>query len=315
MASRQATWDETLEASVLRAAAESGSDFLTPRGLARALGIGESSVKRWTNEGLIGVVKTVGGHRRIPVSEALRFAREAGLAAVPRRAESAPGAGVAGESLGEDALLAALVEGDAERAKRLVLAEHYGGRSVAEICDGPMRGALARIGEMWRDDEALGILVEHRATEICFEAVRRLQALPDRPAGRRGLAIGCAPGRDVYALPTLVAAVVLREAGFVAMNLGAATPMHVLARAVDEHRPRIAWLAMNADGGEGAHDGVADAARALADRMAKWNGFLVAGGRNVPRELREARAPGLRCFATMAEFAGFAKQVGTESGE
>ena len=84
-----------------------------------------------------------------------------------------------------------------------------------------------------------------------------------------------------------------------------------------EMRQRIiaTALAMNAAGEDNPHDGVSRGARELADRMAKWNGFLVAGGRNVPDELRRSRSRSLRCFATMAELAAFAENIGTENGE
>ena len=52
---------------------------LSPRELARALGVSESSLKRWADDGKIRFSRTVGGHRRIAVSDALQFARDAKL--------------------------------------------------------------------------------------------------------------------------------------------------------------------------------------------------------------------------------------------
>ena len=87
--------------------------------------------------------------------------------------------------------------------------------------------ALARLGELWHVDAVDGILVEHRATEICFDILRRLKSQQDGRACR-GIAVGCAPEEDVYALPTLAAAVVLGECGYSAINLGPKTPLAVL---------------------------------------------------------------------------------------
>lgn len=50
--------------------------LLSPRELAQAIGVSESSIKRWIDDGLIGATKTAGGHRRIAGSEAIRFVRE-----------------------------------------------------------------------------------------------------------------------------------------------------------------------------------------------------------------------------------------------
>lgn len=47
--------------------------FVSPRDLARAAGVSESSVKRWCDQGLIPVIKTAGGHRRLSLDAAIEF--------------------------------------------------------------------------------------------------------------------------------------------------------------------------------------------------------------------------------------------------
>src|SRR6476646_7128295 len=51
---------------------------LTPRELADAIGVSESSLRRWVDSGDIRMTRTVGGHRRIPLAEAVRFIRKIG---------------------------------------------------------------------------------------------------------------------------------------------------------------------------------------------------------------------------------------------
>ena len=53
--------------------------YLSPADLAESLGLSVSTLKRWTDKGVLRVERTPGGHRRIAVSEALRFVRESGL--------------------------------------------------------------------------------------------------------------------------------------------------------------------------------------------------------------------------------------------
>ena len=50
--------------------------LLSPKDLANAIGASESSVKRWTDQGRLEITRTSGGHRRIAVTEAIRFIRE-----------------------------------------------------------------------------------------------------------------------------------------------------------------------------------------------------------------------------------------------
>ena len=49
---------------------------LSPKELAQAIGVSESSLKRWADEGLLRATRTAGGHRRIPLAEAIRFLRD-----------------------------------------------------------------------------------------------------------------------------------------------------------------------------------------------------------------------------------------------
>ena len=50
--------------------------LLSTRELADALGVSESSLKRWVDSGRISALRTEGGHRRIPLAEAMRFIRD-----------------------------------------------------------------------------------------------------------------------------------------------------------------------------------------------------------------------------------------------
>jgi excisionase family DNA binding protein len=49
--------------------------LLSPRQLATAIGVSESSLKRWIDDGLLSAARTAGKHRRIPLAEAIRFIR------------------------------------------------------------------------------------------------------------------------------------------------------------------------------------------------------------------------------------------------
>lgn len=51
----------------------------SPREVARALGMSEASIKRWCDQGEFQVVKTRGGHRRIPLGSVLAHLRRSKL--------------------------------------------------------------------------------------------------------------------------------------------------------------------------------------------------------------------------------------------
>src|SRR5688500_2338784 len=163
--------------------------LLTTKELAEAIGASESSLRRWTDGGAIRTSRTVGGHRRIPLSEAIRFIRETratvlrpqvlGLDASLATAAPLNGEGPS-DAKAAEALYQALKDGDAAAANAQVLARYLGGTPLAAVLDGPVARAMHRLGELWKHDDR-GILIEHRATDICVQAVNHLRQLIGPP--------------------------------------------------------------------------------------------------------------------------------------
>ena len=118
---------------------------LSPRELALAIGVSESSLKRWADDGLIGVTRTAGGHRRIARHEALRFIRETKARVLRpsllglREADRAP-------SAEDGSLFEALRRGIGYQALGLIQGWFLEGRPLAWIFDGPIANAMDRIG-------------------------------------------------------------------------------------------------------------------------------------------------------------------------
>ncbi len=52
------------------------AEWISPNQAARAMGVSESSLKRWCDQGLIKLVRTAGGHRKLSRADVLRFIRE-----------------------------------------------------------------------------------------------------------------------------------------------------------------------------------------------------------------------------------------------
>lgn len=295
--------------------------LLTTRDLAEAIGASESSLRRWTNSGAIRTSRTVGGHRRIPLSEAVRFIRESratvvrpqalGLPDAPReRSGDAASPRPAGASAVDESLYAALAVGDGARAKGEILSLYLGGAGLAAIFDGPVARAMHRVGELWRHD-ARGILVEHRATDLCLQAVNALRQLL-APAGRAApAAIGGAPVGDPYLLPSIMAAAVLAEAGFRETNYGPQTPLDALAAAAEEQGVVIVWLSVS---GADEVDQLRRAVEKLARRLARRDATLLVGGR-LAGEVVAKPAPNVHVMSSMAQLAAFARGAGTAAAD
>jgi len=280
---------------------------LSPRELAEAVGVSESSIKRWADHGVVRVVRTAGGHRRIPVEEAVRFVRTSQLKLVrPEVLGLKELAAVAAQmpAQGEEAerLFAYLRAGAGLEARGLILSLYLDGASAAEIVDGPLKGAMERLGELWRHSEK-GVFAEHRATDIAIQALSQLRAMLPAPPAGAPVAVGGAPPRDPYILPSLGVAAVLRDSGIAATNLGPQTPPATLLQALQELSPRLVWLSVSVE------DIPADLASQLEpvlERVASLGATFLLGGRQ-RRALRLRPRPSLYAAASMAELAAFTR--------
>lgn len=279
---------------------------LSPKTFAKAIGVSESSLKRWADQGRIAVMRTPGGHRKIEQSEAIRFIRDEGLTIVdPRPIGLADAASLAllteKSSSQSEALIHAITAGDTTAAQSLLLAMYVDGQSIASLCDGPLRLAMEQIGQRWKHD-ADGIHLEHRATATCMESLLHLRSILPAPAVDAPLAIGCAAEHDPYILPSLMVATVLQSEGWRTINLGPTLPVSSLVRAVAYHQPRLVWLSVSV---KQAMENLSPDLHALAQQLASENRMLLAGGRewSTPR----GRMPALFVANDMTEMVAFAK--------
>lgn len=215
--------------------------MLSPKDLASALGVSESSLKRWTDAGRIRATRTEGGHRRIALDEAVRFIRETGTPVVRPELLDMPEASSAQRA---DTLVDRLRDGDARAVRGWILGRYLAGASVAELCDGPIRSAMYELGEEWRHGPE-GIYLEHRATDLCLQALAHLRGALEEPADAP-VAVGGGPEDDPYLLPAFMAATVVSAAGLRSINLGPDTPVAALEAAIEHHRPALVWVSATA---------------------------------------------------------------------
>ena len=225
-----------------------GKSLLTPKELGEALGASESSIRRWVDSGDIRIARTAGGHRRIPLTEAIRFIRQIGAPVV--RPEllglgKLPFIGAIGEALSDaERLFESLRSGDGDTIRDFLISRYLNGQAVSSLFDGPLLAAIRRVGNLWQHDER-GILIEHRATEICIEAVGMLRRLLPPVENGSPLALGGAPQGDPYQLPSMMVGAVLFESGFRDVNFGANTPVELLGKEAIDRGARLVWLSIS----------------------------------------------------------------------
>jgi MerR family transcriptional regulator, light-induced transcriptional regulator len=256
--------------------------FLSPRDLAAAIGVSESSLKRWADEGLVRVTRTAGGHRRIALRDAVNYIRQSGATIVHPESlgiSNVERGGVAAPAEDADGfLVAALLGGEAASVRSALLARYVRGEPLGPVFDGPFAAALRQIGEGWKKGPE-GIYLEHRTADTCLQGLNFLRSLLPAPSAKAPLAIGGAPESDPYQIPSLMAATVLAAEGWREINLGPNLPFAALIAAAREHKPRLLWLSFTS----------AEAARSSARELSSLEQFtadcgcqLVIGGQSIP---------------------------------
>ena len=219
-------------------------DLLTPKQVARALDVSESSVKRWCDKGVIQAQYTAGGHRRITMAEVVEFVRNGNYKLIHPEALGLPA--TSGESprvvaRAREQLAEALIIGDDARCRQIAIDLYLAEHSLSVICDDVFAAAFRQIGDRWSCGE-VEVYQERRGCEITLRVLHELRAiLPATPVDAP-LAIGGATSGDPYVLGTTMAELVLRDAKWNAVSLGDNLPFETVAAAIKEHRPKLFWF-------------------------------------------------------------------------
>jgi methanogenic corrinoid protein MtbC1 len=142
-------------------------------------------------------------------------------------------------------LYGALRDGRGRTVRTLVHEAFRAGFSPAALADGVIAPALARLGHDWQEGR-IDVLHEHRGMLLLGGALYQLkEALEGRGQEGRPVAVGGAPEGDHYFLASLLAQLVMLDAGWDAINLGPNTPLASFRKALAELRPRLVWLSVS----------------------------------------------------------------------
>lgn len=281
------------------------SKLLTPKQVAQAIQVSESSVKRWCDAGTIYTEYTVGGHRRIAMASLVDFVRSTShqlvqpavvdLAVSGRFHEITP-------TLVQQ-FTSVLLDG-CEAVSCQILTELYlAGHSVAVICDNLVAPAFCEVGELWHSGDA-EVFQERRACELCHRAIYQLRSLISEPRDLAPLAIGAAPADDSYSIATSMAELVLLDNQWRAISLGGNLPFESLQTAIEQHQPSLFWMSVShIDHAASFVEGY----RALHAKVGETTPFVV-GGKALTPEIRKQISYSAYCD-NMQHLESFAKTV------
>ena len=222
-------------------------NLMTPKKVAKAIGVSESSMKRWCDRGLVEFTRTAGGHRRIAPSAVIRFLQQSKHRLIDSRILGLPeGTGQAALPMRESSSLLgdALVAGDIQMFRKIVFDQFIAGTSLSKIFDQLIAPSFHRIGDLWQCGD-VDVYHERRGCEICLNVFREMETFLPEPTNGEILAIGGTPAKDPYSIPSRMVELVLRENGWKTISLGSQIPFVSFANAVREYRPQLVWLSVS----------------------------------------------------------------------
>ena len=183
--------------------------------VAARLGVHYQTVYRWVRDGSLVATKHPTSGYEVLEDDLARFTEARTTGTAPPRLH------VRNWDHQIERLVSAFVVGDEHSAWTIVERLTEGSVSVLEVCERLLAPCMAEVGERWHRG-SVSVAVEHRATAICERILARIST---HPSGRpRGTAVITTPSGDLHAMPSTMAALVLREDRWRIHLLGANVP-------------------------------------------------------------------------------------------
>jgi excisionase family DNA binding protein len=224
---------------------------------ARRLGVAPATIQRWVDSGVLHAERTLGGHRRIYVTELRRLI----AAGRPARISSPPAH-----------WFHVLMTGDPAKVKAALIASRQETGNWVDTAD-EVASAIAEVGRQW-EAGTCQIFEEHAATE----ALRRAAAtcLSEMPAPEDApRAVLLTVEGERHTLGLALAELVLAEAGWRPLWIGEGPPADELGDIADKFKPDIVVVSASAASPPAA---VARYQRPLAELASKSGIRLILAG-------------------------------------
>lgn len=238
----------------------------SPKQVAQALQVSESSVKRWCDRGVIRTDRTHGGHRRIPLEYLMEFLestnrriidpqaiglqdhrqlnRDALARLESQASERTDDGSLVSDPMLRDQFQRALLAGDEEQCRKVISSWYTLHGGMVSVADELLAPTFHAIGELWECGRA-DVYQERRGCEICIRLIHELRRLVSEPISDAPLAMGGTSEGDHYQVANQLIEIIFREAGWRTISLGSGVPFSSMLSAIERYRPRVYWLSIS----------------------------------------------------------------------
>jgi len=206
--------------------------FLNSEEAAKVLGVNVSSIKRWTDEGKLECIRTIGGHRKFQMDHLGNF--------LDKNKKKASRVNVFSVENNKDLelnyqilkgnfdflnsyILAQALKSQRVRIQQVLTGLYLGQYPLHEIYDNFLTPVLHEIGNRWKQNN-LSITEEHIASQIIRDAIIRLQGIIKVPRINIGYVLCLNLSSELHDIGLKMVQNILELRGFITFYSGQKTP-------------------------------------------------------------------------------------------
>jgi MerR family transcriptional regulator, light-induced transcriptional regulator len=217
---------------------------------AKILGVNVSTIKRWTEGGMLECIKTAGGHRKFLMSHLASFVE------MNKKKNSKVNLFTL-ESEQDIEISYRILKGDFQYLNNYVLEQalvckrdqiqqvlnglYLGQFSLHQIYDLIVTPVLHQIGYLWEEGK-LSVLQEHLASQAIRDSITRLQGIIRIPEHNYGKVLCLTPSKELHDIPLKMVDHILEARGFTILYSGQLTPIDRIEEVLDIHNPKRLYI-------------------------------------------------------------------------
>jgi excisionase family DNA binding protein len=220
-------------------------EYFNSEEAARILAVNVSTIKRWTDEGKLGCIRTAGGHRKFLMEHLSAF-----LGENKDKTEKVNLFPIEGEtdlrisyhilkgdfSYLDNYILKQSLTANIQRVQQVLNGLYLAQYQLYQIYDRLVTPLLHEIGQMWVD-EKISIAEEHIASQVIRDAVIRLQGIIRLPRRKIGKALLLNFSDEWHSMALKMVEHVLEVRGFRVLFSGQNTPVLKIENVFENFRP------------------------------------------------------------------------------
>ena len=220
-------------------------NIFSSKQVAEFLGVNESSVKRWADNGMLGCYRTPGGHRKFKKNDIMLFSRKYSYELKHNAFSNQETATLQKHTFDfekiNNVLLTKLLKGSDDQILDYLYSLHISGLGVIDLYDSVIGRTMKMIGEMWENKDVT-IEQEHISSNKMTKAIIRLhERIESKLSNGLTAFCGCLE-KEYHELPLLSVNNALQYNGWKTFYAGVNLPVKSFLSGIEMYKPDMVCL-------------------------------------------------------------------------